>query len=351
MMAQRIMEAVKRGKGFVLFREPFAGPQFLSGRVETAPLRPEAGFYITPFRMDGDDKPLLIHTEVLESFKTDTSLEFPEWTEQVPDSNPTTYEMDQPAYCHAVQLAVDEIIRGRMKKVVLSRAESHQVEGLDPFRLFRQLSALHTNAFCYLFWTPDSGMWIGATPETLVSHRSGTWHTLSLAGTLPRGADVAWTPKEEEEQELVTNEITWALGGSGLPYRVGVRHTFDTGTVVHLATDIEIEAPPTTEAGLGLARLLHPTPAVCGLPVDMALEAIPRLEQRSRSYYTGFLGPVGLEDPATLYVNLRCAQVFRNRIIVHVGAGITRDSVPEKEWEETRKKAETILGPIMKTEN
>ena len=46
---------------------------------------------------------------------------------------------------------------------------------------------------------------------------------------------------------------------------------------------------------------------------------------------------------SNFYVNLRCAQIINKKALVYVGGGITRDSDPEKEWNETVNKTKTIV--------
>ena len=87
---------------------------------------------------------------------------------------------------------------------------------------------------------------------------------------------------------------------------------------------------------------MHPTPAVCGLPRDMAREFILENEKYNRSYYTGFLGELNINQKTALFVNLRCMQIYDNKSVIYVGGGITKDSNSEKEWEETVSKSKTM---------
>jgi isochorismate synthase len=84
------------------------------------------------------------------------------------------------------------------------------------------------------------------------------------------------------------------------------------------------------------------------MDTENALEFIQKIEKHDREYYTGFLGPVGFTDMLNLYVNLRCLKVYKDCVALYVGAGITSDSVPEEEWQETEIKAETLLSVIKK---
>ena len=78
------------------------------------------------------------------------------------------------------------------------------------------------------------------------------------------------------------------------------------------------------------------------MPKDKARSFITANEGYDRSYYTGFLGPVGLRDRTDLYVNLRSAQVHGDRLHIYVGGGIVGQSDPVTEWEETVQKSRTI---------
>ena len=91
---------------------------------------------------------------------------------------------------------------------------------------------------------------------------------------------------------------------------------------------------------------LHPTPAVVGYPKAKALEFIRENEGYDRSLYAGFVGVIDPNETSHLFVNLRCIQLFRDRIRVYVGGGINAQSDPESEWLETEKKKEAVLSAL-----
>ena len=96
---------------------------------------------------------------------------------------------------------------------------------------------------------------------------------------------------------------------------------------------------------------MHPTPAVCGWPAAEALDLIRVTEEYPRSFYSGYLGPVNMERKTSLFVNLRCMQVGEQEAALYAGGGITINSVPEAEWEETTIKSRTLLAEIEKIQN
>ena len=88
--------------------------------------------------------------------------------------------------------------------------------------------------------------------------------------------------------------------------------------------------------------LLHPTSAVCGMPLDTSIKFIQEYEDFNRSFFTGYLGYINKNENTSIYVNIRCTQVLNNCMILYAGAGITTESIPQKEWKETELKLDTI---------
>ena len=97
-----------------------------------------------------------------------------------------------------------------------------------------------------------------------------------------------------------------------------------------------------------MIRILHPTPAVCGFSREIAREFIIENENYNRSFYTGFLGELNLQNfnkdkkKSALFVNLRCMKIENNKVSIFVGGGITKGSNAEKEWQETVFKSKTM---------
>ena len=109
------------------------------------------------------------------------------------------------------------------------------------------------------------------------------------------------------------------------------------GDLEHLKNEISIEKTNGISWQL-LAKKLHPTPAVCGVPFRFAQQYILDNENFDRKYYSGYLGPVNMAGETNLYVNLRCMQATKKSLLLYAGCGITALSNPENEWEETNAK-------------
>ena len=118
--------------------------------------------------------------------------------------------------------------------------------------------------------------------------------------------------------------------------------TAKAGQLVHIKTQLEFPKENIKNRIGQFIEKLHPTPAVCGLPVKDSLELILETEGYDREYYTGYLGPFNPDEKIDLYVNLRCLQAFDNGVVLYAGGGITPESNAIKEWEETRLKIQTL---------
>ena len=187
---------------------------------------------------------------------------------------------------------------------------------------------------------------MGATPERLITMSGHRLQTMALAGTRPYGSS-EWGNKEKEEQEFVVREIVNTLKQYSPQelIKYADTETIRAGHLEHLRTTIKAEL---SISPIDSAQALHPTPAVGGVPKQMALEFIDLHEQLDRSLYSGFLGAVSPEQ-TSLYVNLRCMSIQDYMATVYVGAGITEKSDPQNEWQELLQKANT-MGSILASE-
>ncbi|PCJ94105.1 MAG: isochorismate synthase [Flavobacteriaceae bacterium] len=268
-------------------------------------------------------------------------------------------------YIDLVQKAIDQINKGTFEKVVLSRKiELASIKG--PLELFQTLLNLYPSAFCYLWYHPKVGLWMGATPEILLKTENKRITTMSLAGTkayVPNESPI-WKEKELNEQALVTQYIVNALVGKIEKTNISDRESIQAGNVWHLRSSISGIMKASLKE---IVNALHPTPAVCGLPKETSKAFILENEDYKREYYTGFLGELNFTEvkertskarnqenkayktittKSRLFVNLRCMKMIDKKVIIYVGGGVTNKSDPEKEWEETVIKSATMGNVI-----
>jgi len=260
--------------------------------------------------------------------------------------SPPFSEAEKERHIELVEAARKSISRGVTSKIVASRSKRVPLNGVDLEILSNRLFNLYPRAFRYIWYHPSTGLWCGATPEVLASIHGTSFTTMALAGTRKQkeGVYESWTHKERDEQQLVTDDIIDKL--KTVASTIDISNTYDhiAGTLVHLRTDIYGKIN-TEEANLQtLANVLHPTPAICGLPQKDAQAFLLKEENYEREFYTGFLGYVrASETHSTLFVNLRCMKIENGSAHIYVGGGITQESVAESEWEETQNKMQTML--------
>lgn len=343
--------------------------------IENAP----TGFMVSPFEATDNHQPQFIKSDVLldsdmneillspgfkdnsgkfENFLShfrkvaeDTSFNYKDFVENAPD-----IKSARDSFLALVEKCKGHIAEGYYQKIVPSRRERFKVDKrFHPVQELFKLSQAYENAFVSLFYLPGQGLWLGATPELLISlENDRIFKTISLAGTqeIHTGFDLAqasWTQKEIEEQALVSRYIINCFKKIRLrEFEEYGPKTVKAGNLIHLKTTFSVDMKEVNFPQLGsvMLDLLHPTSAVCGMPMLPAAKFLQENENYDREYYSGYLGPVNYDGQSALYVNLRCAKVFKKDIVLFAGAGVTEDSDPEKEWNETEIKFRTLLNVI-----
>lgn len=252
-------------------------------------------------------------------------------------------EAAQRQFENLVKKGIQAIENHEFKKVVLSRKESLNLMDFDVITAFESLVQLYPTTFVYCFYHPKVGTWLGATPEQLVKANESEFKTIALAGTQKDTGsnEVVWLKKEQEEQQFVTDYIVEKLKNVASELLVSKPYSLKAGSIWHIKTDISGTLNSSSSLQQ-VIQLLHPTPAVCGFPKDKSKVFILENEKYDRTFYTGFLGELNIGDKTDLFVNLRCMQIDKAQIHLFMGCGITKDSIPEKEWEESINKSMTM---------
>lgn len=352
---EKIQLWYKESKPFVAYRKPnsnsIAAFFQKNDTVTYSTTFSESGFIFAPF---DDASPAILIPQKTSTFLeelVDFDIEISEKT-VVRNENIEVQNFHQ----NIVAKAVEKIKNNEFKKVVLSRKEEITIPEFNLIDTFKKLIVSYPTAMVYVWFHPKVGLWIGATPETLVKINGADFETMSLAGTqiFNGKTDVNWQPKELEEQQLVTDYILENISPVCEQVAAGKVETVKAGNLLHLRT--KISGKLTTETAKLITKL-HPTPAVCGLPKEKTKTFILETENYNRAFYTGFLGELNIESLETnnerpktkdgklnseLFVNLRCMQIKNNKASIYIGGGITKDSNPLKEWQETVAKTKTM---------
>lgn len=235
---------------------------------------------------------------------------------------------------------ISSVIRtGAYGKVVAARALAvAKPSDFDLIAFFDKLCATYPKAFVSLTMIPGVGLWIGASPEVLAAQQGERLTTYSLAGTKAINDKTPWGEKEKEEQAIVTDFIRKKLDAiPGVEISTKGPMTREAGSLKHLLTTFSVTSGQ-DRLWQQVVRRLHPTPAVSGLPQARSVKYIQTEEGFDRRFYAGYLGPVNRNGRTDLFVNLRCMEVTLRQLIFYAGCGITADSDPAKEWEESERK-------------
>lgn len=251
---------------------------------------------------------------------------------------------DEVFYKNYVEHIIKNINDDNFDKVVAARCEQVNIT-TDAAKLFIDASTKYPDAAVYFFSINDVGSWLGATPEKLLSVTNNIIETVALAGTIPADETATWSDKEYDEQGMIEFFISNVFADHKLKkYTLSEVETIIAGSVQHLRSTFKLKLKP-DELYAKLHKILadiNPTPAVCGLPQFEASLFIAENEKMERRFYSGFIGMQWPSNNLELFVNLRCAELFKNHVLLFAGAGITKDSDADKEWMETQRKLNTI---------
>lgn len=264
-------------------------------------------------------------------------------------------------YRRRVALAIETIRAGDqdLQKLVIARScRLRSGLGFEPVPLLEQLRSAHPACASFAM-ARGRACFVGASPERLVRvERSGRVATEALAGTRARGRspeedaalaqELRESKKDQDEHALVAHAIRETL--SPLCTRLSWPESpdlFATSGIQHLKTPFEGQLREPRASLPELAALLHPTPAVGGVPGPAALEWLRAHEGLDRGWYAAPIGWMGADGTGELSVALRSALLRGRRATAWAGAGIVQGSDPAAELEETRLKLRTILTPMM----
>ncbi len=253
---------------------------------------------------------------------------------------------------------IKEYIRaGDCFQALLSRRIDVPLD-FEPADLYRALRALNPSPYMYHL-VLDGIEIVGSSPELLVRVSNSKLTLRPIAGTRRRGATMA--EDESLSAELLADEKERAehvmlvdLGRND----VGRVAKFGTvkvtefmkvekySHVLHIVSQVEGELNDGLSA-LDVFRATFPAGTMTGAPKIRAMEIIDELEPVSRGPYAGAIGYIAAGGQRMdLAITIRTCIIADGKASVQAGAGIVADSVPEREWEETRSKAQALLTAI-----
>lgn len=247
-------------------------------------------------------------------------------------------------------------------KVVL--ADALDVLSASSFDIPASLKALGaTYRDCHIFSLSNGRgpVFMGASPERLLSIRATAngkqLTTDALAGSAPRGKtsqkdqliaqQLLANPKERYEHNVVVKFIVEQLIQLGLiPKLASSPQLLQLANIQHLHTPIKAALPHSLKP-LDLVKVLHPTPAVAGLPRLKASQLLKATESFERELYASPIGWIDANGNSEFIVGIRSAIIDGRRARLFAGAGIVAQSNPRRELAEVKLKLQALLGTLM----
>ncbi|MGD2045813.1 MAG: isochorismate synthase [Gemmatimonadota bacterium] len=264
---------------------------------------------------------------------------------------------DRESWEEAVRESLRAIDRGVVSKAVLARTLDVELDApVDPVDVVAHLWSTNRGSHAFLFEPVAGSALVGAAPETVATLRDGMFHATAVAGSIRRGdsareqaelaARLLASEKDRVEQRIALDDMLARLGTVTHQIRTDPQpHVLTLSRIQHLETEIRASVP--SDVGiLDLLRLLHPTPAVCGLPRDSALAFLAEAEPFDRGWYSGPVGLFDAEGNGIFVPALRMGVSTGSGWRLFAGAGIVEGSVPALEWEETAIKFEPMLEAL-----
>lgn len=258
----------------------------------------------------------------------------------------------------AVSSALNAIHHQHLDKLVLA----HMVEVFSPLPFqwehsLHNLRQLHPDCYVFSVGNGKGQSFIGASPERLLSIHNQRLVTDALAGSAPRGRNhredlqlaqaLLGSDKERREHQVVVDFITQQLAQFGLnSHLANAPGLLKLSNIQHLHTPIQTVVPSDIQP-LEILAQLHPTPAVAGLPRDIAGQLIQAYEGFARSLYAAPLGWLDAHGNAEFVVGIRSALVEGHRAKLYAGAGIVAGSDPDRELAEVRLKFQALLRALV----
>src|SRR5574341_338828 len=261
------------------------------------------------------------------------------------------------AWNAAVIAAIQQIRDGALEKVVLARACDVSTPGsFDPLAALAHLDERYPNTVRFLLEPQPANSFFGATPEQLVAVHEGLLETVALAGSARRGLTLTEDEalgqallrdrKERHEHEIVVRFIRGALDDITSNLEIAEEPSLHRlHNIQHLHTEIRAILAAGQDV-LDAVHVLHPTPALGGLPREQALRLIDALESQPRGWYGGPVGWIDAQGNGAFAVAIRSAISSGCRARLYAGAGIVSTSDPEREWHETALKFRPILEAL-----
>lgn len=202
---------------------------------------------------------------------------------------------------------------------------------------------------------------LSSSPEQFLRVRKGHVSTRPIKGTVPRGdtkeADeinkkrLLESEKDRAELLMIVDLERNDLSKVCEPFSVNVTELFEIEsypTVHHLIANVTGKLRE-NQTAVDCIKACFPGGSITGTPKIRAMEIMGELEPVSRGIYTGAIGYLGFDGSMDLNIVIRTILMKDDKAFVGVGGGITYESDPLPEYEETLIKAKALFEALRTT--
>lgn len=265
----------------------------------------------------------------------------------------------------AVEKCKEYIRAGDIFQVVPSQRLKVETTA-DPFDIYRALRVINPSPFMFYLKSPQAVL-VGASPEVMCRVEDGLVTNRPLAGTRRRGAteeedrrlreELLADPKERAEHVMLVDLGRNDIGRVAKPNTIKLSDVMNVeyySHVMHISSTVTGQLADGKTAFDALRATL-PVGTVTGAPKIRAMQIIDECEPTRRGPYAGAVGYVDFAGNMDTCIALRTliaqpAAGGRWNTYIQAGAGVVADSVPQREYEETMNKAQSLLSAIRMAE-
>nr|WP_283626356.1 anthranilate synthase component 1 [Alteromonas macleodii] len=272
-------------------------------------------------------------------------------------------DLSDEQFCNHVLDLKQHILAGDIFQVVPSRTFSLPC----PSPLLAYAKLKESNPSPYMFYMQDATFSIfGASPESALKYEreSNQVEIYPIAGTRPRGKrpdgsidrdldsrielNLREDTKEKSEHimlvDLARNDVA-KVSRPGTRYVKDLLKVDRYSHVMHLVSRVvgqlrdDLDPLHAYQACMNMGTLV-------GAPKVSAATLIREVEKKRRGSYGGAVGYLNGQGDMDTCIVIRSAFVKNGTAYIQAGAGVVYDSVPQAEADETRAKAQAVIGAV-----
>jgi para-aminobenzoate synthetase component 1 len=263
---------------------------------------------------------------------------------------------DRQSYCQMVDRVKEYIAAGDIYQVNISQ-RFQTPSCADSWSVYKRLQKINPAPMAAYINCGDFQV-VSSSPERFIKKTGNIIETRPIKGTRPRSKDLLedikkkeslWnSEKDRAELVMIVDLERNDFGKICIPGSIKVSELYrleEYATVFHLVSTISGELESNYDF-FDIIRAAFPGGSITGAPKKRAMEIIEELEPVSRGIYCGAIGYISFEGNADFNIVIRTLLFKENNIYFQVGGGITIDSDPQAEYQETLDKARAMISSL-----